>query len=487
MLAIHTNQLLLSKEGHLNISFSKTEQRIIDAVKIAADELGLDVYLIGGCVRDKILNRPSKDLDIVAIGDGIGLAKRTAKELKVAPPKIFKRFGTAMINVGELEVEFVGARKESYSKDSRKPEVTPGTLADDQLRRDFSINALAVKVSGTDFGTFLDPFDGIKDLENKIVRTPTDPDKTFSDDPLRMMRAIRFASQLGFEIDEVTFEGIKRNATRIKIISQERITTELNKIINSPVPSVGFKLLLYTGLCEIIFPEFYRLKGAEYVDGKGHKDNYYHTIEVLDNVARSSDDLWLRWAAVLHDIGKPKTKRFDKKIGWTFHGHDAVGAYMVPKIFRRFKLPLDAKMSFVQKLVRLHLRPISLTKEEITDSAIRRLIFDAGDDIEDLMVLCEADITTKNAKKMARYLSNYELVKEKMAKVEEKDRLRNWEPPISGEVIMQTFNIPPSRQVGTIKVSIREAILDGLIPNEYDAAFGFMIEKGKEQGLSPIG
>jgi len=391
-----------------------------------------------------------------------------------------------MIQFSGLEVEFVGARKESYSADSRKPHVTPGTLEDDQNRRDFSINAMAYQVSGEGSGTFLDPFDGVQDLENRVIRTPGSPDITFSDDPLRMMRAVRFASQLDFELDDETFAGIKRNVERIKIISQERITDELNKIILSPVPSIGWRLLLDTGLCELIFPEFYALRGVDYVDGRGHKDNYYHTIEVLDNVAQVSADLWLRWAAVMHDIGKPPTKRFDPKAGWTFHGHEAVGGNMTPKIFRNLRLPLDDKMKYVEKLVRLHLRPISLTKNNITDSAVRRLIFDAGDDIEDLMMLCQADITTKNASKMKQYLANYELVKSKMADVEEGDRIRNWQPPVSGEDIMKTFGISPSRQVGDIKKAIREAILDGDIPNDPVKAKEFMIDFGRSMGLSPV-
>lgn len=455
----------------------------MEAVRHSAETLSVDAYLIGGSVRDKILNRVSEDLDVVVVGDGIQVAKKTAEVLQVRPPTIFKKYGTAMITFKGLEVEFVGARKESYSRDSRKPHVSPGTLQDDQSRRDFTINAMAMKISGDEYGAFLDPFDGMSDLKKGIIRTPNDPDTTFSDDPLRMMRAVRFATQLKFKIDPDTFAGIQRNVERIKIISQERITTELNKIILSPEPSIGWRMLLYTGLCELIFPEFYALKGVDYLDGKGHKDNYFHTAEVLDNVARVSDDLWLRWAAVLHDIGKPRTKRFDKKAGWTFHGHDAVGGYMVPKIFRRFKLPLDEKMHFVKKLVQLHLRPISLTKENISDSAIRRLLFDAGKDIEDLMTLCQADITTKNEGKMKRYLANYEMVKQKMIEVEESDRIRNWQPPITGEEIMSTFGIPPSRTVGDIKLAIREAILDGEISNDHQSAFEFMILKGQELGL----
>ncbi len=468
----------------MEIEFSKRELRILRAVQACADELQLESYLIGGYVRDKILDRPTKDIDVVCIGDAIHLSTAVAKRLKVGRPKIFKRFGTAMIREGDLEIEFVGARKESYSPDSRKPSVTKGTLQDDQNRRDFTINALAYSLNEATWGTFLDPFDGLSDLESQIIRTPTDPDKTFSDDPLRMMRAVRFATQLGFAIEDVTLEGIKRNAHRISIVSQERITTELNKIILAAQPSVGFKYLLDTGLIQLIFPDMYELYGVDYVDGRGHKDNYYHTIQVLDNVARSSDDLWLRWAAIMHDIGKPKTKRFKKSLGWTFHGHDAVGAGMTPKIFRNLKLPLDHKMLYVKKLVRLHLRPISLTKENITDSAIRRLLYEAGEDIDDLMTLCEADITTKNPRKMERYLANYEIVKEKMIELEEKDNLRNWQPPISGEEIMNTFQIPPSRQVGIIKNAIREAILDGVIANNHEDAYQFMLKKAEEIGIT---
>lgn len=468
----------------MDLALNHNEDAIVQAVRGAADRAGLDAYLIGGYIRDKLLDRPTKDMDILVVGDAILIARNVAQDLKIRPPQIFKRYGTAMIKYKDIEVEFVGARKESYSHDSRNPLVTEGSLHDDQVRRDFSINAMASKISGSDFGVFLDPFAGRKDLAKKVIRTPNDPDKTFSDDPLRMMRAVRFASQLNYTIDPETFGGIQRNVQRISIISQERITTELNKIIMSDVPSVGWKLLLYTGLCELIFPEFYALKGVDYLDGRGHKDNYFHTIEVLDNVARVSDNLWLRWAAVLHDIAKPRTKRFDKKAGWTFHGHDAVGANMVPKIFKRFRLPLDHQMRYVAKLVRLHLRPISLTKENISDSAIRRLLFDAGDDLEDLMILCQADITTKNATKMRKYLANYELVQQKMIEVEEKDKVRNWQPPITGEMIMETFGIAPSRTVGDIKLAIREAILDGKIPNNKDAAWEYMLEVGNEMGLT---
>ncbi len=465
--------------------FNDSEEELLDAIHEASRLLDVDAYIVGGYVRDRIINRPTKDIDVVTVGDGIALAQETAKILKLKPPVIFKRYGTAMTKYKGFEVEYVGARKESYSADSRKPFVTPGTLEDDQNRRDFSINAMAYQINGEKRGAFLDPFDGIQDLDRRIIRTPNDPDITFSDDPLRMMRAVRFAAQLDFTIDDETMAGIQRNVERIKIISQERITDELNKIILSPVPSIGWRLLLDTGLCELIFPEFYALLGVDYVDGRGHKDNYYHTIEVLDNVAKVSADLWLRWAAVMHDIGKPPTKRYDPKAGWTFHGHEAVGANMTSGIFRKLRLPLDDKMKYVEKLVRLHLRPISLTKKNITDSAVRRLIYDAGEDIDDLMTLCQADITTKNASKMKQYLANYELVMSKMSEVEEGDKLRNWQPPISGEDIMKTFGISPSRQVGVIKKAIREAILDGHIPNEPDKAREYMIDFGKTLGLSP--
>ena len=388
-----------------------------------------------------------------------------------------------MLRYGDLELEFVGARKESYVEHSRKPEVSAGTLEDDQNRRDFTINALAVSLNKSDFGEMLDPFNGIEDLKNGIIRTPLDPDKTFSDDPLRMMRGVRFATQLQFNIHDDTFEGIKRNAERLRIISAERITEELNKIILSSKPSIGFNLLSETNLLNIFFPEFEKLRGVDIIDNIGHKDNYYHTLQVLDNLCEYSEDLWLRWAAILHDIAKPDTKRFSENAGWTFHGHEVVGARKVPKIFKRFRLPLDHKMKFVQKMVRLHLRPISLTREDITDSAIRRLLFDAGNDIDDLMTLCRADITSKNQKKVARIKSNYELVAVKLKEVEEKDKIRNWQPPIDGELIMKTFNLKPSRTVGDIKLAIREAILDGVIANNYEEAYAFMIEKAEELGV----
>ncbi|NJB87012.1 putative nucleotidyltransferase with HDIG domain [Lewinella marina] len=462
------------------------ERKIFEVIGQAAAALGFPTYVVGGYVRDRLLGRPSKDLDIVCVGSGIELARRVADNLHPrSRVTVYKRFGTAALKHHDMEIEFVGARKESYRSDSRKPTVESGTLTDDQNRRDFTINALAISLNDHDYGSIIDPFNGLEDLEAKRIVTPLEPGKTFSDDPLRMLRAIRFSNQLGFRIDPVTFRAIKENRERIKIISWERIATELNKILLTAKPSIGLRLLDESGLLPYILPELAALRGVESRNGRKHKDNFIHTTKVVDNLAERSDDLWLRWAALLHDIGKARTKRWEPEAGWTFHAHDAVGERMVPKIFRRLRLPND-RLKYVQKLVALHQRPISLTQEEISDSAVRRILFDAAEDIEDLMTLCESDITSKNAKKVQRYLENYEQLRERMREIEEKDHLRNWQPPISGELIMETFGIPPSREVGAIKDSVREAILDGDIPNEYEAAYAKMLEVAAGMSLQPV-
>ncbi|MEY3873772.1 MAG: hypothetical protein RL363_493 [Bacteroidota bacterium] len=471
----------------MQIHFTKREGELMKAVAQAAAELGVPAFAVGGFVRDKILDRPTKDIDIVCLGDGMQLAQAFAKLFQPIPPvSLFKTFGTAQVKFPDIEIEFVGARKESYARDSRKPQVSPGSIEDDQNRRDFTVNALAVELSNNAFGTIVDPFGGLQDITDKILRTPLAPEQTFDDDPLRMMRAIRFATQLHFTITPATFTAIQKMADRINIVSQERITDELQKIMMTEVPSKGWYLLKESGLLKHIFPLLLQLEGAETLDGIGHKDNFSHTLQVLDNVANTSNDIWLRWAALLHDIAKPKTKRFETGFGWTFHGHEVVGARMVPKIFTQLKLPLNEHMKMVQKLVALHLRPISLTKESVTDSAVRRLLFDAGDDIESLMLLCAADITSKNQTKVKRYLQGFEFVKIRLQEVEEKDSIRNWQPPVTGEMIMEIFNITPSKQVGVIKDAIREAILDGIIPNDYKAAYDYMLQEAAKQGLFPI-
>lgn len=467
------------------LKFSDDEADLLGIIHKAASNLGQDAYMIGGYVRDKLLEKETQDIDIVTEGDGVSLAHEVS-DLLADKPKVtvYKKFGTALIHTDEYEIEFVGARKESYRSDSRKPDIRQGTIEDDQRRRDFTINAMSVKLDGSREYQVIDPFNGIEHLRTNLLKTPLEPQKTFSDDPLRMMRAVRFASQLNFDIDKDTYDAILENAGRLTIISQERITTELNKIMNSPKPSVGLILLLETGLFHHFFPEVVKLYGVEEKNGKAHKDNFYHTMQVVDNVAKLSDNLWLRWAALLHDIGKPDTKRYKQGAGWTFHGHDALGAQMVKRIFRKLRLPLDHKMKYVKKLVLLHLRPIALTHDNITDSAVRRLLYDAGDDIDDLMLLCSCDITSKNPYKVKRYRSNYDNLQDKLKEIEEKDKMRNWQPPITGKEIMDTFNLKPSKEVGIIKGKIREAIIEGDIPNNYEAAHAYMLELGNEMNLN---
>lgn len=464
----------------------KIKHPVFKVVSQVISENNLEAYVIGGFVRDLLLDRPSKDIDIVVLGNGLELAEKAAEILRVKKVSYFKNFGTAHFRYKDLDIEFVGARRESYQRDSRKPIVEDGTLDDDQKRRDFTINALAIDLRKESFGNLIDPFNGLSDLENGILRTPLEPSQTYSDDPLRMMRAIRFASQLNFKIESSSLKALLENAHRLEIISQERIIDEVNKIVLSKKPSRGFELLFSTKLLHQFFPEMVALHGVQTIDGKSHKDNFFHTLEVLDNVAENSDDLWLRWAAIMHDIAKPPTKRFDEKVGWTFHGHEELGARLTPKIFTKLRLPLDHKMKFVQKLVRLHLRPIALVKSTVTDSAIRRLLFEAGDDVDALMTLCNADITSKNEFKVKKYKKNFEIVMEKLKEVEEKDKLRNFQPPVSGELIMQTFGLGPCAEIGIIKTEIKDAILEGLIPNEEVAAKDLMFQIGGRLGLKKI-
>lgn len=466
----------------------KIKGEIFQNIGLVADEQGLECYLIGGYVRDLLLGRPSKDIDVVVVGDGVEFAQKLRQKIgkDKASLSVFKTYGTAQIKTDEEEIEIVGARRESYRHDSRNPIVEAGTLRDDQLRRDFTINVLAICLNSDRFGDVIDPFGGIDDLEKKIIRTPCDPDITFSDDPLRMMRAIRFATQLGFRISEPTLEAIMRNHERIEIITKERITDELNKIILSRKPSVGFELLSLTGLLAIIFPELSQMRGVETRDGKAHKDNFKHSLQVLDQLAEKSDNLWLRWAALLHDIGKPQTKRWEEGRGWTFHNHNFVGSKMVKRIFQNLRLPLGEPLRFTQKMVNLHMRPIALMEDEVTDSAVRRLLFEAGDDIEELMMLCESDITSNNRLKVRQFAENYKLVRQKLVEIEEKDRIRQFQPPIGGEEIMQIFGLPPSAMVGTLKNEIKDAILDGVIPNSYPEAYEFLMKSAKEKGLAVV-
>lgn len=461
--------------------------KIFELISQTADELGLECYVVGGYVRDLFLKRPSKDIDVVVVGSGIKIAEAFGKKLgRGAHVSVFKTFGTAQVKYHDTEVEFVGARKESYTHDSRKPIVENGTLEDDQNRRDFTINAMAVCMNKDRFGELVDPFYGLKDLEDRIIRTPLDPDITFSDDPLRMMRCIRFATQLNFYIEDETFDALERNKERINIISKERIADELNKILLSPIPSKGFVDLDRCGLLPLIFPELTALQGVEIRNGRAHKDNFYHTLEVLDNISRFTDNLWLRWAALLHDIGKPRTKKWEPRVGWTFHNHNYIGGKMIPEIFRKMKLPMNEKMKYVEKLVELHMRPIVIADDIVTDSAVRRLLFEAGDDIDDLMTLCEADITSKNEVRKQRFLDNFKLVRQKLKDLEEKDRIRNFQPPVDGAEIMHVFDLQPCREIGSLKSSIKDAILDGVIPNEHDAAFEYMLKKAKDMGLKPV-
>jgi poly(A) polymerase len=463
---------------------SQLKHPVFKVVAQICEEHQLEAYVIGGFVRDLLLKRPSKDIDIVVVGSGIELAEQTAKTLRVKHVSVFKTYGTAHFKYKDIDVEFVGARKESYSENSRNPSIKSGTIKDDQLRRDFTINALAISLQKHNFGELIDPFDGVTDLNQGIIRTPLDPVQTYIDDPLRMLRAIRFATQLDFKIEFNSLEAILNNSDRLKIITQERISEELNKIILSKEPSRGFKLLESTKLLHQFFPEMIALKGVETINGKSHKDNFYHTLEVLDNISKNTNNLWLRWSAIMHDIAKPNTKRFEPEHGWTFHGHEDLGARFVPRIFKRLKLPLDHKMKYVQKLVRLHLRPIALVKGHVTDSAVRRLLFEAGDDIDDLMTLCNADVTSKNDFKVAKFRKNFELVSQKLKDVEAKDKIRNFQPPVTGEIIMSTFNLGPCAEIGIIKSKIKDAILEGIIENDYDQAFNYMLEIAKEIGIN---